>query len=61
MAEWIDGCAVDSKGKVVYMSIDCPHCNGVVKFHTYEERDHAMLTFKFCPFCGEEMEGTESG
>lgn len=55
MAEWIDGYGVDHSGKITYKSIDCPFCDGVVKFNTYEERDNAKSKFKFCPFCGEKI------
>lgn len=61
MAEWIDGYGVDHNGKVIYKSIDCPFCDGVIKFNTYEERDHAKETFKFCPICGEKIGGSENG
>jgi ribosomal protein S27AE len=61
MAEWIDGYGIDKDGKVTYKSIDCPFCDGVVKFHTFEERDHAKEIFKFCPICGEKVGVCEDG
>lgn len=61
MAEWIDGCGVDRNGNITYKGIACPFCNGVVKFHTFEERDHAKEIFEFCPICGEKIGVCEDG
>ena len=61
MAEWIDGCGIDKDGKITYKSIDCPFCDGVVKFQTFEERDRAKDVFKFCPICGEKIGVCEDG
>ena len=59
-AKWIEGYAVHN-GKVVEWSIDCPYCLGTVKTKNPDERDRFMEEFKFCPFCGEKVDGDQDG
>lgn len=51
-AEWEDGYAVDSKGRIVYKSIDCSNCHEVFKT---EDTEYWKNKFAFCPFCGAKM------
>lgn len=61
MAKWLDGCAVHG-GKVVYISIDCPYCEEYIKIPGDEnDREELKKRFKFCPFCGEPMDGDGNG
>ena len=59
MAKWEIGYAINKDGKLVYWSLDCPHCNGIFKAKTEEEINYWKNRFKFCPFCGEPMEDEE--
>lgn len=52
--QWEDGHAVDNKGNVVYMSIDCPVCNNIIKT---ADRETSKKNFPRCPFCGAIMDG----
>ena len=51
---WEDGYAVNNKGKVVYLSIDCPVCNNIIKT---QDREASKLAFPTCPFCGTDLSG----
>lgn len=58
---WEEGCAVDSKGNIVYESIDCSECFNIfiIKDH---DAEYWKNKFKYCPFCGAVMnEGKELG
>ncbi len=48
-AHWEDGYAVDSKGNIVYLSIDCHICNNIIKTR---DREESKKRFPICPFCG---------
>ena len=50
---WEDGYSVDSKGRIVYKSIDCSNCHEVFKT---EETEYWKDKFAYCPFCGAKME-----
>lgn len=34
----------------IYYAVYCPHCD-------HEIRTHKKLDYKFCPYCGNEIEG----
>ena len=52
---WEDGYAVRN-GKEVYKSIDCSVCNEIFKIESHD-REYWKKRFKFCPFCGSQMDG----
>jgi hypothetical protein len=54
-AHWEDGSAIQN-GKEVYKSIDCSHCEEVLKIES-ETREYWKARFKVCPFCGAVMDG----
>lgn len=57
---WIDGYGVNSKGEVVYKSIDCSECERVFKIESHD-REYWKKRFEFCPFCGVDLRGDEDG
>ena len=54
--KWEDGCAVDSKGNIVYKSIDCSECFNIFKIKDHDA-EYWKNKFKHCPFCGAIMDG----
>jgi hypothetical protein len=52
-SHWDDGYSINHKGEIVYMSIDCPICNSIIKT---VDREGAKKRFPKCPFCGAIMD-----
>ena len=55
-AEWRDGCGLHN-GKITYYSIDCSHCQGIVKSKSRADVEQWKEEFVRCPFCGAKMDG----